>query len=1503
MKTRFIFQFFILCAFCSQSFSQGISSFTPEEDKFLAELNIFLEKGDRNAGEELFNEFYNFWTTIGFTQTEKEQIFYTSNALLKKRANAFPCFADYLHALLNLKKSNLEGNEYDEWQNALNFYLTNKEIKLNKIDLFLSSINRLITDNIIYQSTGIKWISKSRNYHFTFKDSIFRVEFEKTDLVCFSKNDSINVYNAAGNYYPVSKTWKGTKGTVFWEKAGLSRDSAYAEMNKYLIQLSRSWYEADSVRFINRNFTKEFILGRLEDKIIAAVNENRISYPRFKSYDKRIVVKNLYPGIDFEGSFSVHGGKLISSNIKDEDSNLNIYYKGKPVMRAASKSFIFKKDMIIGINTSISIKIDSDSIYHPGLLFKYYAAKSEVQLLRNGEGMSKSPWFNTYHKVDMDFELLTWKITESKMDFGALRGSGLRPAVFESIDFYNGERYRNIQMMDKEHPFVLLTRYAKRIHSDEFTSREYCDYINKPFSQVRQQLMQLSYIGVIAYDDDNELIKIKKRLYTYLKASVGKTDYDVISLISSSNDLVNASFSLLTYDLKIKGVPVINLSDSQNVFIYPLDGKLQLKKNRDFEFDGKVRAGLFDFFGKQFVFNYNYFKIDLNNIDSLIIWVKSDEYDELSRQLLVRVKTVITDVTGDLMIDDPLNKSSVKKFPEYPIFNSKRNSYVYYDKPSIQKGVYKRDKFYFQVFPYSIDSLNTFSTKGLEFAGNFSSADIFPQFDEKLKVQKDLSLGFISSTPKEGYNAYGIKGIYRNIIDLSNQGLRGNGELKYLTSTTLCDNFFFYPDSTNGHAGRFTVEKRTSGVEFPLVEGDNVYIHWMPYDDEFFCYKKQSPLVMYNKEAFLDGFVKLQPTGLSGGGLMEFNKAELSSDLFEYKSATFDADSSVFNLRSTDLEGFTFKADNVKSHVDFIARKGKFELIDREAYVEFPHNQYICSMDVFNWYMDKEEIDLSVSSLADNNLQVQIPEDPTVLAGMELDGSRFVSTHPAQDSLNFIASLANYKIKEHLLTAYNVKTINVGDATVLPGDGIAVIERKAIMRRLFNARIVANNVTQYHTIYNAEVNISGRKNYSASGDYDYVDEQNKKQKIHFSKIALDDSLHTFGEGLIPDSLNFTLSPQFIFRGNVKLNAPREFLTFTGATKMTYNCRKISNNWFWFGSEINPEEIMVPVTENPVDINKDKLAAGFVITKDSAHIYSAFLNKLKKSGDDKILTSSGFLIYDKNTKEYQIASKERLEYPGLPERFFSLNTTTCRTYGEGPVELGVYTGQIKLNTSGSISHDLVKDSVELSLMLTMDFFFPKDLLQMLSDAITQSSGLEPADLSSDTYTKGLTYLMGKEKADETLKELSLYGKYRHFPDELEKTLVFTNLFFKWNQRTKSYVSEGSLSIGNILKNEVNRSVDGKIEFSNKRTGNEFTMYIVIGYDKWFFFNYSRNTLAVLSSDEKFNQTLRDIKLKNRKNEEKGEPPLTVISATDRKRRDFLRKFNIEEGQEEKDDSGK
>ena len=43
---------------------------------------------------------------------------------------------------------------------------------------------------------------------------------------------------------------------------------------------------------------------------------------------------------------------------------------------------------------------------------------------------------NTYHKLNMQFELLEWEIDEDIITFGSLPGTSVSEVNFESVDMY-----------------------------------------------------------------------------------------------------------------------------------------------------------------------------------------------------------------------------------------------------------------------------------------------------------------------------------------------------------------------------------------------------------------------------------------------------------------------------------------------------------------------------------------------------------------------------------------------------------------------------------------------------------------------------------------------------------------------------------------------------------------------------------------------------------------------------------------------------------------------------------------------------------------------------------------------------------------------------------------------------------------------------------------------------------------------------------------------------------
>jgi hypothetical protein len=158
----------------------------------------------------------------------------------------------------------------------------------------------------------------------------------------------------------------------------------------------------------------------------------------------------------------------------------------------------------------------------------------------------------------------------------------------------------------------------------------------------------------------------------------------------------------------------------------------------------KLELDYLFFSGKKFSFEYDNFKINLVNVDSLRLMAETGKVDMYGNKLIKNVRTLIENITGDLLIDKPFNKSGVKSFPEYPIFNSTKDSYVYYDKNSILEGAYSRKDFYFQVYPYVLDSVDNFRKEGLEFKGYFVSGGIFPPFEEKTNDSKKIGLWVLS---------------------------------------------------------------------------------------------------------------------------------------------------------------------------------------------------------------------------------------------------------------------------------------------------------------------------------------------------------------------------------------------------------------------------------------------------------------------------------------------------------------------------------------------------------------------------------------------------------------------------------------------------------------------------------------------------------------------------------------------------------------------------------------
>lgn len=1465
-----------------QAMAQRNEVFSGDQAIYTEELLDFMTNLSEQY-EDVLEEFVDAWEKDSlFDETERQNIITVSQLMVKRKARPYPHFYKLMLCMLAFEEYNQIPRNYTNWVEGFIALLEKRKTKTLEFDNLLEATNVLLRNNFIYESSSTIWKATNPNYRIeTGKE--FMVIFDKTDLVCYSKRDSIHLFETRGMLYPIENIWKGETGLVTWERGGYSRNDVFARLETYQIDLTKSEYTAEDVTFTNKIYFEEPLKGVLDDKVKYFTDPEDATYPRFDSYTKQFVIDNLYENIDYEGGLSMQGAKLVGTGTQENNALLKIYRNDTLVLTASSLYFGFRTDRVSSQQTAINIKLRQDSIYHPNLFFTYRVRNRELTLLKTDNYSSQGPYFNSYHKVDMNFDQLTWRMDENEMRFTAPRGTAIGNAYFESVNYFNYNKFLNMMMLDNEHPLYILKKFATLYGSEEFPVSAYADYLEMPIQQVQHQMMRMAYGGFVFYDMNKETVTLKPRLFDYLAASINKIDYDVIGFESKVQaPMENATYNIQTNDLIINGIPEIHLSDSQNVWIYPIPDRIVLKYNRNFQFDGVVQAGLLTFFGKNFFFDYDSFKINLQSVDSLKMDYQSDRTDGYGFPIIEHVESQIQLVTGEVLIDKPDNKSGRKSYPEYPIFKSRQISYVFYDKKNIQKGAYNSDDFYFKVYPFVMDSLDNFNYRNLNFQGEFVSAGIFPAFEKELSLQPDNSLGFRQMTPNNGYPVYDGKGTFFNEMWLSNNGLRGDGKLEYLTSTTWSDDFIFYPDSMNTQSARYEIARQTTGTQYPSVSSVNNYIHWMPYADVMNVGKTDTDFNLINDSTFLSGSLTLRPTGLSGSGRMNLSNADLRSNEFTYGADDITADTADFFLKSLHTEGFTVLSENVSASINYRERKGWIKSNEDYTLVEFPDNKYISYINYFIWDMDKKELAMGSATAS---AEVDYTDEDT-----EPEGPRYISVHYNQDSLNFVAPLASYDYENNEIHAFGVKYIEVADARIYPFEGEVIVERDARMRTLEKARIRIDTLTKYHTIHTANVSIESRNYYSGFGNYDYVDENDEVQNIHFNKIEVDSGQHTVASGNIYEAANFHLSPVYKYQGKAFLRAPEQLLTFKGGVKIEHNCDQLEPSWLYFQAAIDPDEIYIPLPEQPVDINGQKIYTGMYVYYDSVHIYPAFLSAHKSYSDRTIITSNGFLYYDKLSQLYKIGSKEKIHDFSLSENYLSLYREECRLYGEGPVDLGEDLGQVKLNAYGSVWHDLNTNETTLDIVLSIDFFLSEPMALLMANEIDSAQGLEPVDLNRLVWKKTLNSLVGADKAKKLTDELTLFGTIKELPPELRHRFVFSDLKLKWNDATNSYQSVGKIGIASIGDVQINKMVNGYLELQIKRSGDILDFYLEIDRRTYYYFGYTRGVMQTLSGNREYVETIMNMKPKDRKMKiPRNETSYIYMISTDRKKDQFYQKY--------------
>ena len=1283
-----------------------------------------------------------------------------------------------------------------------------------------------------------------------------RYRIEDAVLKGYFKNDSTQIDSVRGWYDPRTATLSAESGRVDWARAGYGYGEVYNQLGTFTLNLKNTGFVVDSAVLHSLYYVNVPLVGRFEERMGTRTTPENAVYPRFEAYATDLEIPNFFEDVTYRGGFSLVGANFFASGGNGSKAVFDFIRDSAVAAQIRADRFVIRPDGLASKVTGFALRLgEQDSLHHAKVEVKYRPDTRELQVFRPDEGLALKPFTDSYHNVTVDLDQLRWTTSEPNVFVGGINMGSGAPMTLESDQYYRNNRYAALQGFERENPLVLLDAIGQMAPGSRMTIKDVAIGMNMPVDPCERLMMEYHLQGFVRYHTDDRTLEILPKTGEYVLNHRKKRDYDVIRFESVVPEGMNAQLNLLNFDLEVVGVDRIWLSDSQKVSLHPTSGRILIHEGLDFDFDGLIRAGRFEFFGRDHQFDYQDFSFQMPAVDSMRFYVPAFELNEQGQRPLVRVRNTLENISGDLYIDRPDNKSSTIYSPEYPIFKSGKGAKIYYDR--VERGVYPRSRFFVDLDAFTIDSLDNARTESLGFESTFESAGIFAVRRQNIKVQRDYSLGFTEATGDEGWLAYPgagkDAGNVRGTVQLSLEGFRFAGDLKYARAHGVSDKFSLYPDSTKG-VGTFHLDALAGaprGAGHPSADGSDVRSNWLPYARTWYATSRSTPFQTYtDRPATASGRLTYQPDRLSLKGTAAFNLAELTGEDLKMHARWMQSGRANFRVKGEPDAEWGFSIQNATADVDFVAEKGKFELLQGDRTVDFPRNLYTAEMDKADWDILEKSISLKKGS------------------GVE---SRMASTHPGQDGLNFLAARAKFWLVPSRLDAFGVPNIDIADSRVYPDSGRVTIKEQADMQPLHNARILASRVGGYHNLDSAELKIQGRLDLYGSAIYRYTDQNNKVWRIPMGRIDVDSTDQLYAQGELNLKDDFYLSPYFRYYGIVRMEAQEPQLEMDGRVRITAECPALETDWIITRTRIDPVDILITLPDPDTARPSHKVYNGIYLMQDSTTPYTAFVRRNNPNVAVELFSTRGVLYYDEGSKSYIVSTLRRVADPEAPDNWLELNTQNCTVTGYGQMSLGTKMGRVQMAAYGQIEHRLRSGRMNAKVALTLDFLVPDELTKPLKTALSASGG-GPSDPANDVLAEAL-------RRNLDAKDLKRYyesGLNERLPKEFRQALLIDEVDLEWRANIRAFRSKDGVGIGALAGDPVHRFVDGTLELRKRRGGDEFTLHLAPSNE--YFLTYKKGNMRFYSSDRSLMDALLKVDPKKRSLPAKDGQPFYQLSPT-------------------------
>ncbi|MEO9482783.1 MAG: hypothetical protein ABJG47_05030 [Ekhidna sp.] len=1296
------------------------------------------------------------------------------------------------------------------------------------------------------------------------------IELIGARTVLSTSYDSLRIKNLNGSFMLKNRTLVGTQGSIDWPALNAKFRGAVIQLKDFHIKKDRSdfWTPNATLQFDKLAGTGQ-VEGVFEFRSTARPPRVLNSFPIFTSNKADHTIKLSDDKLSYTGGIQLKGNKLYGKSISRELGTLKILDGRGNTVILKSKEF-FLGDSLVSMNSgSITILHGSDSIVHRSVRAKFDINTRELLALRNS---TLTPYKSSYFDLSMNVDLIAWNMEVDSISMEIMNGKDLLPATFESEDFFDLIRYKKIGRFLDFHPINAAVFYARKFNLEEFYVGELAQAygIDERFAQGAGKV--LSQYGFADYDASTGFLKLHPKAFLYYDASAEAVDFDNLMVPSKIKDGANAYIQLDSGKLKVRGVSRFYLTTDFKIYGEPQDSTLTLLKGRNIEFDGMMHAGDFQYKGVGHQFDYEEFIVNMPQIDSMRLTVPlRDSTNADAGFETATLQNELTETSGTLHINQSNNKSGVVENRRYPYFNSDSEAVVYFDGKEILNGAYDKSV-RFIIPPFEVDSIEREDGESISFEGTFNSGGIFPTFPETLHVQEDRSLGFKHQIPTEGYNLYGTEAKTYEEIRLSSKGMRGYGQIDFLTTTIYSNDFIYYPDSvTTDGTGGVISPGNYKGASYPEAVIGTYDMYWLPRKDSMYLRTVGVPFKFYNATAELTGEVNITTKGVYGGGTMLTRGSKSVSSELSFKELEYGARHAQFEVLTDDPEKPAMAGDDIRLDFDLTNNTAKIrpERIGVAA-ISFPYAQM------------KTSITEAVWDLEDSVVTMTKPEH------IPIEDSYFFTTREDLDSLAFNAEKAIYDINTQELNVQGIPFITVADSKIIPEGNETTILANAVLQEFKNAEIIIDTLNGYHYLDRANIRVISRLKFEGNAFYQQIVGTDTFD-IRFDSFELQEvpvgepdrkgnyeqRLMTVSGGEVMESQNVVISPGFFYKGSVTMYASKPALELGGYVKLDMS-DPAYDYWVQFNRKEGERDVSLPFDNALLESGEVVRSGIHMNVRDE--LYTTFVESKANSSDLDFFLAKGNLTYTDSTQMYRIENLDKtsgISYQGHTMLYID---STKSVVFEGKAQfINPINTQIKMDASILGVGNRESNEYTADAMIALDFpDAPSGSFDiMASDLIEIIERIGPAP--ANDISLEMLYKLANLTSDATAKQyeqssLKDYTSLASVSRDLERQLLITGVKMKWDQDQKAWHNTTKLGISNIYQNDLNAKLDGFLEVKKDESGAEVVnLFIQAAPGIWYYIGYTFNQLVLYSSNTEFNELI-----KSKSNVESSKPGEMIIA---------------------------